>query len=315
MLTIVMGFLMVVPLTAFAALPTPTLNVSASNAACTLSWNAVSGANGYDVYRNGNWYKWTNTTSWSDTGLTNGTAYTYTVSAQNDTTTPVTTSPKSASKSCTPTAGNGNTGGFVVSEAQFNQMFPNRNSFYTYTGLVSAMVSFPQFAKTGSDEIRKREAAAFLANVAQESGFLQYVRESNTANWPLYCDNSNVLYPCAPGQQYYGRGPLQLSWNGNYGAAGAALGLPLRTNPDLVATDPAVSWKTALWFWTTSTGAGTMTAHNAIINNQGFGETIRAINGAVECGGKEPTKVNNRINYFTNFSNILGVSTGGNLSC
>ncbi|MCF2540910.1 chitinase, partial [Streptomyces sp. FB2] len=25
--------------------------------------------------------------------------------------------------------------GFVVSEAQFNQMFPGRNSFYTYSGL------------------------------------------------------------------------------------------------------------------------------------------------------------------------------------
>ncbi|MGV9241688.1 chitinase, partial [Streptomyces nigra] len=29
--------------------------------------------------------------------------------------------------------------GFVVSEAQFNQMFPGRNSFYTYSGLVAAL--------------------------------------------------------------------------------------------------------------------------------------------------------------------------------
>src|SRR3954447_20428298 len=31
--------------------------------------------------------------------------------------------------------GGGGTSGFVVSEAQFNQMFPSRNSFYTYAGL------------------------------------------------------------------------------------------------------------------------------------------------------------------------------------
>ena len=39
--------------------------------------------------------------------------------------------------------------------------------------------------------------------------------------------------------------------NYNYGLAGEALGLDLINNPDLVATDPVVSYKTALWFWTT----------------------------------------------------------------
>ncbi|MYW19776.1 chitinase, partial [Streptomyces sp. SID2955] len=55
-------------------------------------------------------------------------------------------------------------GSFVVSEAQFNQMFPNRNSFYTYSGLKAALSAYPAFAKTGSDTVRKQEAAAFLAN-------------------------------------------------------------------------------------------------------------------------------------------------------
>lgn len=27
-----------------------------------------------------------------------------------------------------------------------------------------------------------------------------------------YCDNTSIQYPCAPGQKYFGRGPLQLSW-------------------------------------------------------------------------------------------------------
>ncbi|WP_324606822.1 carbohydrate-binding protein, partial [Kitasatospora phosalacinea] len=39
-------------------------------------------------------------------------------------------------------SGTVNPGGFVVSEAQFNQMFPNRNSFYTYSGLVAALKAY-----------------------------------------------------------------------------------------------------------------------------------------------------------------------------
>ena len=48
-----------------------------------------------------------------------------------------------------------NPGGFVVSEAQFNQMFPNRNSFYTYSGLIAAMSAYPAFANTGSDTVKQ----------------------------------------------------------------------------------------------------------------------------------------------------------------
>ena len=54
----------------------------------------------------------------------------------------------------------GNPGAFVVSEAQFNQMFPGRNSFYTYSGLTAALSAYPGFATTGSDTVKKQEAAA-----------------------------------------------------------------------------------------------------------------------------------------------------------
>ncbi|MEU0599885.1 chitinase, partial [Streptomyces sp. NPDC006393] len=49
--------------------------------------------------------------------------------------------------------------GFVVSQAQFNQMFPGRNSFYSYSGLTAALSAYPGFANTGSDTVRKQEAA------------------------------------------------------------------------------------------------------------------------------------------------------------
>ncbi len=207
------------------------------------------------------------------------------------------------------------TGGFVVSEAQFRQMFPNRNPFYTYAGLTAALSAYPGFAKTGTDTVRKQEAAAFLANANHETGGLVHIVEQNQANYPHYCDAGRP-YGCPAGQAaYYGRGPIQLSWNFNYKAAGDALGLPLLTNPWLVQNDASVAWKTALWYWNTQTGPGTMTPHNAMVDGRGFGETIRSINGSLECGGRNPAQVQSRVDAYQRFVGILGVPAGNNLYC
>ncbi|WP_033441568.1 glycoside hydrolase family 19 protein [Saccharothrix sp. NRRL B-16314] len=206
-------------------------------------------------------------------------------------------------------------GGFVVSQTQFQQMFPNRNAFYTYSGLTAALGAYPDFAKTGSDTVRKQEAAAFLANANHETGGLVHIVEQNQANYLHYCD-AGQPYGCPAGQAaYYGRGPIQLSWNFNYKAAGDALGLPLLTNPWLVQQDASVAWKTALWYWNTQSGPGTMTPHNAMVNGYGFGETIRSINGSLECGGRNPAQVQSRVDAYLRFVGILGVPAGNNLYC
>jgi chitinase len=49
--------------------------------------------------------------------------------------------------------------------------------------------------------------------------------------------------------------------------------------------------------------------------NQGFGATIRAINGALECNGGNPRTVQTRIGYYRDYCNQLGVAPGNNLSC
>ncbi|BCL32784.1 glycoside hydrolase family 19 protein [Streptomyces aurantiacus] len=208
-----------------------------------------------------------------------------------------------------------NPSGFVVSEAQFNQMFPGRNSFYTYSGLKAAMSAYPAFANTGSDTVKRQEAAAFLANVNHETGGLVHIVEQNTANYPHYCDWGQP-YGCPAGQSaYYGRGPIQLSWNFNYKAAGDALGIDLLNNPWLVQNDAAVAWKTGLWYWNTQTGPGSMTSHNAMVNSAGFGQTIRSINGSVECDGKNPAQVQSRVDSYQRFVQILGTTAGNNLYC
>jgi len=52
-----------------------------------------------------------------------------------------------------------------------------------------------------------------------------------------------------------------------------------------------------------------------MVNGNGFGETIRSINGSIECGGGNPAQVRSRIDEYTQITGILGVPTGANLSC
>lgn len=104
---------------------------------------------------------------------------------------------------------------------------------------------------------------------------------------------------------YFGRGPLQLSWNYNYGPAGQAIGFDGLNDPDKVASDAVVSFKTGLWFWMNN-------VHSVMA--QGFGATIRAINGD-ECGGGRPDAVNARIGYYNGYCSQLGVGPGDNEGC
>lgn len=131
-----------------------------------------------------------------------------------------------------------------------------------------------------------------------------YIEEIDGASKD-YCDEDNTQYPCVAGKNYYGRGPLQLSWNYNYGAAGDSIGFDGLNNPDIVASDVDISFKTALWFWMTN-------VHSVV--DQGFGATIRAIN-SIECDGGNTDAVNARVEYYTDYCNQIGVSTGDNLTC
>lgn len=203
--------------------------------------------------------------------------------------------------------------GSIVSRQTFETMFPNRHALYSYEGLVAATQKYPSFCNEGSDEQRKREVAAFLANIAHETGDLQYAEEQNTANWSGYCQ-PGTNYPCAPGKTYQGRGPIQLSWNYNYGACGEAISADLLNNPDLASTDSAISFMTALWFWMTPQSPKP-SCHNAI-STVGFGMTINIINGGIECGkGQQTPQALHRVQLYQQYAEMLGVSPGENLFC
>ncbi|WOL12766.1 hypothetical protein Cni_G21534 [Canna indica] len=180
-------------------------------------------------------------------------------------------------------------------------------SFYSRDSFLSAAGSFPNFGRTGTADDSKREIAAFFAHVTHETGHFCYIEEIDGASKD-YCDETNTQWPCVAGKGYFGRGPLQLSWNYNYGPAGRDLGFDGLGAPETVANDVVVSFKTGLWFWMNN-------CHSLITSGQGFGATIRAINGALECDGKNPATVNARVGYYKDYCSQFGVDPGNNLTC
>lgn len=134
-----------------------------------------------------------------------------------------------------------------------------------------------------------------------------YINEINGSSRD-YCDMTNSEYPCVSGQNYYGRGPIQLSWNFNYGPAGKDIGFDGLNDPDIVSRDSLISFKTALWYWMN-------TCQPLLSSGQGFGATIRAINGPLECEGALPEPVSRRVQHYVQYCKQLGVDTGDNLTC
>uniref|UniRef100_A0A0C9S6Z8 TSA: Wollemia nobilis Ref_Wollemi_Transcript_14098_1042 transcribed RNA sequence n=1 Tax=Wollemia nobilis TaxID=56998 RepID=A0A0C9S6Z8_9CONI len=178
---------------------------------------------------------------------------------------------------------------------------------YTRAAFITAAHAFSGFGTSSSSDVNKREIAAFFANAAHETGGFCFTEEQNPPS--NYCDSTNKKYPCVSGKKYYGRGPLQLSWNYNYGAAGDYIKFNGLQNPELVATNSIISFKTAVWFWMVNSNC-----HSAITSGKGFGATIKAIN-SMECNGGNPSEVSSRVNYYRKFCKQLNVDPGSNLRC
>ncbi|ETV85667.1 hypothetical protein H257_02278 [Aphanomyces astaci] len=193
----------------------------------------------------------------------------------------------------------------------FQSVFPNALPIYSYENMIAVSKIYPAFANTGNVDVDKREVAAFLGQIALESGYLQYVEEINKSTM---CQAS-ADYPCAPGKQYFGRGPIQLSWNYNYKDFGIAAGKDLVANPDLVAQDPQLVWWSAYWFWNVDKWNGNI--HDVVGQPGGFAYTTYIINGGLECGPNPANKESekSRIANYIKFANLLGVAPGDNLSC
>lgn len=271
----------------------------------------------------------------------------------------------------------------ILSEKQFNELFPMKDKFYSYQSFIKAInelgrikikvtrraasvyqiartdkltgktaivrqdgdwneawakvkpdsvyaVDYGSFCSEKDLQTNKKELAAFFAQIAHETRHgqdghyddgLMYTHEINTA-LPYVADNDE--YPPVKGKNYYGRGPMELSYNGNYGYASDCIfgdKRVLLNNPDLVSTDPVVAFKTAIYFWMTPQ-THKPSAHDVMAGNwhptaadrakgriPGFGMTINIINGPVECNkGENMEPMNDRIGFYKYFLKKLGVS-------
>ncbi|CAL8128798.1 unnamed protein product [Orchesella dallaii] len=124
-----------------------------------------------------------------------------------------------------------------------------------------------------------QEAAMALAQFIHESDGLVAKREYACQH--TQCPNGYRDSRCdRPGQYYYGRGYIQLSWCYNYGPASQAIfgDDRLLENPDQVATNDQIAWQTSFWFW-----GDRVHGQNGVAQGQ-FGVTTRRINGGIECG-------------------------------
>ncbi|TXG59886.1 hypothetical protein EZV62_014459 [Acer yangbiense] len=198
-----------------------------------------------------------------------------------------------------PSGGGGGDGGDVgsiISQTLFNQLLKYRNDarcpsnvFYTYNAFIAGARSFNGFGTTGDANIRRRELAAFLAQTSHETTGTNY--------------------------------------NYNYGQAGRAFGADLINNPDLVATDLVISFRTAIWFWMTPqgnkpsshyviTGRWTLFDADKSANRVlGYGVITNTINGGEESRRGANDRVASMIGFYRRYCDILGVSYGNNLDC
>jgi len=243
-----------------------------------------------------------------------------------------------------------------LNEKKWNELFPkrygiglkdslnNNPDFYSFNTFILAARLFPSFLSDGDDSTQKRELAAFLANIAQETsggwenapgGYfkwgLYFLEERQDGFKYAYNDTSKKNYPGIEGKYYYGRGPKQLTWNYNYGQFSEAwYGSKdtLLEHPEFLSIDPLLSFASALWFWMTPqfpkpschdimTGKWIPTPDDIQKGRlPGFGATVNVINGGVECGsGADILKTKYRYQYYQYFCNYFHVSPGDNINC
>lgn len=133
-------------------------------------------------------------------------------------------------------------------------------------------------------------AAAFLAQVAHESGELRYVEE--IASGEAYEGRAD-LGNTEPGDgvRYKGRGLLQITGRANYATCGDALGIDLLADPTPL-TQPDLACRSAAWFWE-SRGL------NQLADKDDFIRITRRINGGL-------TGYASRLQYLERAKRVLG---------
>jgi predicted chitinase len=133
-------------------------------------------------------------------------------------------------------------------------------------------------AEAGIDTLPR--TAAFIAQLAHESGAFVYMRElwGPTPQQQRYEPVTTLSgrlgnVEAGDGKRYMGRGPIQITGRDNYRRFGALLGVDLEGAPDLAAT-PEVGFRIAALYWKSRD-------INTPADAEDFREVTRRINGGL----------------------------------
>lgn len=238
---------------------------------------------------------------------------------------------------------------------------PKKKNLFDAKYFFKAASLYKLFCNEGSIDTRKRELAAFLANTSHETtggwgsyipGTNEYENDGRRYEWGFCFPRQLAYFPgsgeptdvCSDyskryqkykpikGISYHGRGPIQLSWNYNYGRFSAdELGDKkiLLKNPDKILEDGVMFFRSAIWFWMTEElnyDKGLYkkpSCHDVMVGNwspvdkllneynilEGFPFTINIINGGIECGidRASAASANDRLGFYLRYCEILGV--------
>jgi putative chitinase len=136
-----------------------------------------------------------------------------------------------------------------------------------------------------------KRQAAFLAQVAHESGSLKYTAEiASGSAYEGRQDLGNVI--AGDGVRYKGRGLMQITGRRNYQTSGLGLDLPLIEFPELLES-PSNAARSAGWYW----------KHhklNTFADANRFGALTRAINGGYN-------HLDERIGFWIVARKVLGL--------
>lgn len=136
-----------------------------------------------------------------------------------------------------------------------------------------------------------KRQAAFLANLAHESGSLRYVEEIATG---AAYEGRRDLGNTEPGDgvRFKGRGLPQITGRDNYRRCGRALGLDLIENPELLE-QPLPAARSAGWFWQEKNLA-------VLADADKFGSLCRNWNGGYNG-------LDDRIQHWLRIRRVLGL--------
>lgn len=134
--------------------------------------------------------------------------------------------------------------------------------------------------------------AAFLAQLAHESGQLRYWEE--IASGAAY-EGRDDLGNTEPGDgiRYKGRGPIQITGRANFRSAGEALDVDFEGHPEL-ASLPEHGFRIAGWFWQSR-------KLNELADIGSFKQLTKRINGGYNG-------MTDRLGYWQRAKTVLGVA-------